>query len=281
MTEAVQSLQALLGRISSFFDIFDLSFVVSGASSLAALFLMYKLNAPIGFPDWLGTVYGGILIVLGCYVLGMMSFILGRIVRRGIMRVYKWSRFDERLAQQVTDALREHDIKVKDDEHSTLAECVRKLHPQTEHSHRNKPLDAKLQPVALRLYTLLWTQVRQQHELAPSHVLLNRYWVMAALCDGMIVASILWFGVLVGSLPRLELLQVLFMAKLGVVLALLAFVLFVREAERYSVVQVNDLVSTLAWERGRPVVQPAPSSAPSPAASTVPAASPPPGQLTQ
>lgn len=287
MTEAVQSLQALLGRISSFFDIFDLSFVVSGATSLAALCLYYKLNAPMGFPEWLASAYGGILFVLGCYVLGMLSFILGRLVRRIVMRAR--GPFLRRQAGLICHALREHKIEAKPGDKSAQAQCIQELLSSTAfdgpHKSGKQPSkksgadgveQQRLEQTAHRLYTLLWTQVRQQQDLSPSHVLLSRYWVMAALCDGMVVASLLWFGVLLSSKHHLSAMQLGFMGNLGIALSLVAVVLFVREAERYTAVQVDDLISTLAWDLGRPPVPPppvhtAPSSAPA-AHSSAPAA---------
>jgi hypothetical protein len=266
MTEAVQSLQALLGRLSSFFDIFDLSFIVSGGSSLAALLLVYKLHSPTAFPDWMQGAYGGILLVLACYVLGMLSFVLGRLLRRLLHFLLSGKPFAQRLARQIADALQQHELQPKADDHSPLARCILALAPlQDPKSRRGKP-DPVAQSAALRLYALMWTQVRQQSTLAPSQVLLNRYWVMAALCDGMVVAAALWLGVLLVSMHRLESMQLLFLGRLGLVLSGLAMLLFLREAERYAQVQVDDLVATLAWEMSRPSVVAQPGS---PSASAV------------
>ena len=249
MNEAVQSLQALLGRISGFFDIFDLSFIVSGASSLAALLLVYKLHGPTAFPDWMQGVHGGLLLVLACYVLGMLSFILGRLLRRLVLRITTWKPFKTRLARQVGDAIRQHDLRPKDSDTSTLASYLRLLAPSADPKQIQSP---EADTAALRLYTLMWTQVRQQNELAPSHVLLNRYWVMAALCDGMIVSAALWLTVLAASLHRLTTMQLGFLGWMGLALALLAMGLFLKEAERYSAVQIDDIVSTLAWAESHP-----------------------------
>jgi hypothetical protein len=286
MNETAQSLQALLGRIGAFFDIFDLSFVVSGASSLAALLLVYKLHGPTVFPDWLANVYGGVLLVLSCYVLGMLSFVLGRLLRRILLRLLSGKSFAQRLAQGVADALKQHELHPKDDDQSTLAGCIRLLAPLQDPKLRGKRPDPQAQSAALRLYTLMWTQIRQQSDLTPSHILLSRYWVMAALCDGMVVSSVLWLGVLLSSLHRLEAMQLLFLGRLGVAMATLATLLFLREAERYAAVQVDDLVSTLAWDmsRPRPVAQQGsmPSSVSAPAAGPGShASSPLPGHPTQ
>ncbi len=268
MNEAVQSLQALLGRISGFFDIFDLSFIVSGASSLAALLLVYKLHGPAAFPDWIQGVHGGLLLVLGCYVLGMLSFILGRLLRRLAMRVGTWKPLRARLARQVRDAIRQHDLRAKDSDHSTLANYLRLLAPSDD---SKQPPSPEAESAALRLYTLMWTQVRQQSELAPSHILLNRYWVMAALCDGMIVSAALWLVVLAASLHRLASMQLGFLGWIGLALAMLAMGLFLKEAERYSAVQIDDIVSTLAWAESRP---PAAQVGSSPSSSTTDSSAP-------
>lgn len=289
MTEAVQSLQALLGRISGFFDIFDLSFIVSGASSLTALVLIYKLHGPAAFPDWVSGGYGGALIVLGCYVLGILSFVLGRLLRRMVMLCVSRAPFATRLTKQVGDAIIQHELQPRSDDISPQARCLRVI--QDKYQPGAKPTE-DVRRAALRLYTLMWTQVRQQMDLAPSQVLLNRYWVMAALCDGMIVSSLLWLTVLLTSRARLEHMQLGFLAWVGLALSALSMGLFLKEAERYSSVQVDDLVSTLAWSQSRPTAQAvvtpsstagSASSAPSTPASSAPAASESshPGQPTQ
>ena len=68
--------------LAAFFDIFDLSFFVSGAVSVGALWLGYKLRGG----QLLSTVPDGYLltgILLGCYVLGLLCFALGRALRQG------------------------------------------------------------------------------------------------------------------------------------------------------------------------------------------------------
>lgn len=282
MNDALSSLQALLGRIGAFFDIFDLSFLVSGATSLSALLFLYKVHAPQGSPDWMAGGYGGILLILACYVLGMLCFILGRLLRGNLLSLLSWERFSHRLLRRVRGALLEQNLQVKDEEQSVLAGCIRQLARDG-----SKESQAKEEATAGRLYALLWTQVRQQTELAPSHVLLNRYWVMTALCDGMVIGSLVWLAVLLSSWSRLGGSVSLLYG--GIALSVLAAGLFLREADRYAAVQVNDLVATLAWERGRAVASqaqpaqpssaptvaaPAPSAAPIPAAALVPAAAP-------
>jgi hypothetical protein len=64
-----RGLGAILERIAGFFDIFDLSFFVSGATTLAALsFWTWKNGVPIppNVPGWMQVM----AFIIGCYVLG-------------------------------------------------------------------------------------------------------------------------------------------------------------------------------------------------------------------
>jgi hypothetical protein len=205
MTEAVQSLQALLGRLSSFFDIFDLSFIVSGGEQLwRRCCSSTSCTCPTAFPDWMqGACMAESVLVLACYVLGMLSFVLGRLLRRLLRFFADLASRSPSAARPAdfADALQQHELQRQSRAITARSPATSAaLAPlQDPKSRRGKP-DPVAQSAALRLYALMWTQVRQQSSLAPSQVLLNRYWVMAALCDGMVVAAALWLGVLL--VPR-------------------------------------------------------------------------------
>jgi hypothetical protein len=42
------------------------------------------------------------------------------------------------------------------------------------------------------LYARLWAEMRQRKDLAPSFNLVMRYWILAAMCDGLAVAWFVW-----------------------------------------------------------------------------------------
>src|SRR5271166_5199645 len=81
MKELAEAFKLIFAKIGDFLDLFDLSFIVSGALGLSALFLWAKfidLPVPTG-------IHGGVrifLIVFACYVNGMIFFAAGRFIRR-------------------------------------------------------------------------------------------------------------------------------------------------------------------------------------------------------
>lgn len=264
MNEGFTALQALLGRLSAFFDLFDLSFLVSGASSLAALFWLYKLRTVHGLPDWVMGPHGAVLLTLGAYLLGLLCFIVGRLLRRLLLRLLVGESFSRRFFRKIVAAIKEHEWSVLDSDPSLFSRYVRRLQSSS------RP-DPQAEAAAARLYALMWTQVRQQPELGPSNVLLHRYWVMTALCDGMSISCLFWLAVLLFSGPQV--LDTPWLFRLGLALSGVGAVLFLREAERYAAVQIDDLFSTVAWERNRPLPRSAAPTDASPAAAPSPAAS--------
>lgn len=69
MSEVADALKALLGRLGSFFDLFDLSFFVSGSVAVAAIRLWVHLAGkqfPFELQGWLKVL----TIILACYVGG-------------------------------------------------------------------------------------------------------------------------------------------------------------------------------------------------------------------
>ena len=86
-SEAAEGLRAILQRIAGFFDIFDLSLIVSGAVTLAAFaFLDWRVHW-INFPVPEGWLYA-VALILASYVLGLLCFVLGRWLRER----WRWRR---------------------------------------------------------------------------------------------------------------------------------------------------------------------------------------------
>ena len=89
MAEVADALKALFARLGSFFDLFDLSFLVSGSLTLAALVVLAQLanrHLPFQLEGWVRTA----VIILGTYVLGLICFAIGR-----------WIRIPKRKAKQI------------------------------------------------------------------------------------------------------------------------------------------------------------------------------------
>jgi hypothetical protein len=216
--EATDALKTLLARIGDIFGVFDFSFFVAGAVCFGAVtFGLHVFGGSAGLTGPSKTEWSAAHIcaaIVMCYVLGIVCFAAGTL-RRCFHRPY--------------DGLPSHlrDFGLEDRYDSFLSPGGRRTYE--------------------RLYTRLWVEVRQSRDLAPSFNLLTRYWVMAAMCDGLGAAWAVWaavWGVWWWSGRPVQ--------PEGTILALVeaAFVaaalLCWREAQRYSKYQMYELVATLA-----------------------------------
>jgi hypothetical protein len=227
MSEIADALKSVLTRIGNFFDLFDLSFFVSGSVALAGLVFgahLYGKQLPFRYEGWLRVL----TIIMACYVLGLLCFAVGRSIRIPKTTATRYKKFETFFST----VLKAHGLSDEEPFKSQLA--------RANHGTR-------------RLYIRLWAEIRQKENLTPSLLVLNRYWVMAAMYDGMVTALLLWAVVVflwwigVGSMSALPL-----KIALPLILALL-FLAFIcsREAARFLRNQVEELVATIAFERSR------------------------------
>lgn len=226
MSELTDAFKTLVGRIGSFFDLFDLSFFVSGSVNLGAfLFWTYlsKIGMPFPLEGWLKVL----VIILACYVSGLVCFALGRWLRKPKRSSDEALLFDNHF----TEVLKAHGLADED----TFKEYISR---------------ADVRGVR-RLYMRLWAEVRQLDELSPSLLVLNRYWVMAATYDGLAMALVSWAIVFAlwsggfGINPALS--MKVGIPVIGTLLLIMYFCL--REAQRFARYQVEDLVATVAAQR--------------------------------
>lgn len=247
MSEVAKAVKPLFDKFIDFFDIFDLSFFVSGATFVAAIAwagLTPDLARLIGFaPIEDGTWFAGgsmpsvsaAMLVLASYVSGMTCFALGRFVRKWVFRV----------VDKLTRKRHEHRVSllVELAQHGMVELCEDNTSYRiTPHGRRIPWLSRYLingghdqEPA---LYVRMWAEVRQRERLAPSFSLVRRYWVSAATLDGLFVAFATWAVLLA---LKDQSLHGWFPSIATVVGALFCL----REAERYGVYQREELVGTL------------------------------------
>ena len=241
MKEIAEALKGLFDKISDFFDIFDLSFFVSGAVTVSALFFWATL-AEKPFP---ASLQGGLKVLaigLLCYVNGLICFTVGRCFRTvwrwfltGFRRKKRRVVFDKRFQQILED----HGLAFKEPFKGYIDR-------NNEYSDRNDDR-CESRPVG-RLYIRLWAELRQSPDLTPSLALLKRYWVMAATYDGMAVALMIWALVIgawcLGIGPQSKLAPA---AGIGLIIILvLISIACSREAGRYAQYQREELAATMA-----------------------------------
>jgi hypothetical protein len=268
MSEVAKAVKPLFDKFIDFFDIFDLSFFVSGATFVAAIAwaqLTPNLELLLAVPESSSTEgftglpgVGVIVLVLASYISGMTCFAVGRFVRKWLYRaVDKYQRNRGKRPPSVLYAeLAQHGMiaKAPDDNGWMVTPHGEKL----KWLPRYFAAGGKGQETAL--YVRMWAEVRQREIFAPSFSLLRRYWVSSATLDGLFVALSTWAALLAlvqqadhGWIPSL--------ASFGGALFCL------REARRYSEYQREELVATLLLAYDMPDIEVSRATAPTAAPS--------------
>jgi len=237
MKELGEALKLIFGKIADFFDIFDLSFFVSGIASASSVALYLHLaGSPV---TTIGSSTLGIVIgALACYVLGLVSFASGRWLRMSLIpflvRKKRKDLYDS-FDAQFRSILSAHGLK---DEK-----------PFSEYLDSARETDRGI----WRLYVRLWAEIRHSDSVTPSLQLLKRYWVMAATYDGIAISMALWALLLLAGSFGWGITSFLHW-EFGVPLAIL-LLLFgtacLREAGRFLRYQVEELVASIAAVRNR------------------------------
>lgn len=250
MTTVAAATGKFADRIVEMLEIFDLSFFVSGAAALGAIYSAAGMHgAPLpalrhvldgGEADsGVGLLFIGIV---ASYVVGLGCFATGRVLRGRL--------FVETRATQIREAIREHRLADVLD----LADYL----PVEAKGERARQ-DAKL----VGLYNRLWVHVRTIPELAASFTLVKRYWILAATFDGLGIALLAWLWPLLGGVwlapgagPGLG--PAVVLAAVLVVSAFLSW----RQAAEYRRYQVDELVATAVhWHALRQDARRAPTAA--------------------
>jgi hypothetical protein len=223
MKELGEALKLIFEKIAGFFDIFDLSFFVSGAVGFSAL--LYWLSSTSLSPPALDGWVKVLAVILACYVSGLLCFAGGRWVRMFLLG--RW--FSVATAVECVNALRGHGLE----------------NEQVFAKYIGRPDEFG----SWRLYVRLRAELRQTPESAPTLSFLNRYWVMAATYDGLAFALIVWVIVLVALMIQRSVSYVIGIP-LCIVLVIFAVVCS-REASRFVIYQVEELVAAIAAATAR------------------------------
>ena len=170
-----QAIKPILQRIADFFDLFDLSFFVSGGISLMAVIYLAR-GSGLEMPGEPGVAWALACLVMA-YFLGLICFAVGRTLRRLLGRIRDFARgtrgqnFDDLLYEMLTDhGLADDDI---------VGTYVK---------------DKKARP---RLYSRMWAEIRERPDLKESFDFINHSWILAATYDGVAAAALVWSGALV------------------------------------------------------------------------------------
>lgn len=213
MGDLATAFNVVFSKIGDFVDIFDLSFFVAGAVCLGAL-AFGNAQGHLVTPAAFGEGYNALMFLVACYVLGLICFAFGR-----MMRPKKSSLF----AADFKSIVERHGLGARYQLYLT-----------------DRPGDGML------LYNRFWAMARHIAALSSSFILLRRYWSMAATYDGIVAALMVWWGVFLfwcidpAAHPPLILRML--------PLAVLPIAIFIcrREAGRLTRFQMEELVASIA-----------------------------------
>jgi hypothetical protein len=227
MSEVARAVNALFDKV---FEILDLSFVVSGATFIAAL-AWDPRTSELDIPALVDGPLGIAILVVAAHTAGMTCFAAGRQIRNWLTSLFRRRPPVDALFGQL---IRHGVIAARND---GTFEFTGKVEIPWMARYVEGPGGG--QPYAL--YARMWAEVRQQERLLPSFSLVRRYWVSAATLDGLFIALLTW-AVFLFPLDGSA------WDRVGVFPSLLAafgsgFCLW--EARRYAKYQIEEIVGTV------------------------------------
>ena len=175
MEEIGKALKTIFDKLSDFFDIFDLSFFVSGIATVVCVLLWINLR---GFEleyDLKGTILV-ICSILICYISGLISFVTERWIRMGLGSWIK-SKFGKN--ENRYDSFDKNFIRIINAHGLESNQLFKEYLQRTDFRG------------TWRLYVRLWAEIRQDPKYANSLSFLKRYWVMAATYDGLSITLLI------------------------------------------------------------------------------------------
>jgi len=233
MEEIGKALKSIFDKLSDFFDIFDLSFFVSGVALTVSILFWLNQRELYSFQEMQFT---GIMVVyiLICYINGLIAFATGRWIRMGpwayiiSKRKKKKNRFD------LFDAYFFRMINA---------------HGLNNNIMVKEYLDRKEFRGTWRLYVRLWAVIRENKKYANSLSHIKRYWVMAATYDGLSI--FLFIAILIIAdfgfgIVAEKLISNIWVVVPTIVILLFAFFACIREADRYVEYQIEEIIATFA-----------------------------------
>ncbi len=227
MSEVARAVNALFDKL---FEILDLSFVVSGATFMAAL-AWDPRTSELDIPRLVDGPLGIVILVVAAHTSGMTCFAAGRQIRRLLTRFFGRKPPIDDLFDQL---IRHGVIAAKPGNGFAYTGKV-----EIPWLARYVEDPAGAQPYAL--YARMWAEVRQQERLLPSFSLVRRYWVSAATLDGLFIALLTWAVFLFPTSGAA-------FEKVGVIPSLIAFFgsgFCIWEARRYAKYQIEEIVGTV------------------------------------
>ncbi|GAB3722384.1 hypothetical protein [Flavobacterium koreense] len=232
MEELAKQTQPILQKLGDFFDIFDLSFIVSGiATGLSILFIYHNLTDE----EILKSIseLNGYLIFLSiiiAYLLGLISWVLGKAIRN--------------LFPEISYLSIETLFKANNAENDELYKKYKSYFTESKtNSEDSKKNKLKEQEAMRQLYCMLWVKVRENNKALNSFSLLKRYWVQTATFEGLLFSIVSWSTAFAISLINDPICNEKLYIPIFIAI-ILVFIVVYKEAINYKKYQMTELVLT-------------------------------------
>lgn len=229
MEEISKSLKPIFDKLSDFFNLFDLSFFVSGSLSTGFIYLWMNFKN-ITPPITELNKYTVFILLLSCYIMGLFSFAIGRIIRR---KIFPWN--DNKFVDYLD------------------------LHQLTNYPVFTPYINANNIDRYKSLYVRAWAEIRSKQEYSKSFSFLNRYWVMTATYDGLLASLLIALSLLfeaktgiIFNSPVLESFQFYIL----ILITCIFFLACLFESKRYQDYQIEEVICTIACNENNPPQNP-------------------------
>lgn len=221
--------QKIIDKISEAFSFFDFSFFISGAATYGiTCYFLWQFNELKTFQSTTANVLISIIFI---YLCGVISFSCGKWIR---LKCFQFLRSHKKEEEK-------EESKKNKKQPYTFAECF-----DNAITYVNKRPGTNLSCYSLTddekkyFYTEMWAYLRNKPEAKETLAFLNRYWVMQAVCEGLIFSSIIAFTGGIIAYVNLKPRDFTFLLISG--MAILVFLILNREGRRYAETQILEVV---------------------------------------
>lgn len=227
MEELVKELKPVFQKIADFFDLFDLSFMVSGVATSSAIVFYLMYSRTIDLTKYISSINGFMvfILVVVVYIIGLVSWSFGKIF-------HKWKRgkiygdvYNQFLLNNASGS-------------KLLGAYLGKV-AQKDDKYDEESLKKSME----KLYGMLWVKIRDSQKVPDSFSLLKRYWVQTATFEGLIFSAFVWLVLILLLTFYCSLIPTLIGLFFAVLCIISGFVVM-REAGNYREYQLSELVQT-------------------------------------
>lgn len=237
----VNNFQKIIDTISEALSFFDFSFIVSGSVTYGAIcYYLWRLKW-LSIPDetWFAVVTSVILV----YVCGLISFIYGKKIRIWFLKIIMSNGWKNKFQAFWGNNKNVEMFKQSYDN------AVNAMVDEEERKKLLKGIKGTLSEEQAQFeYTIMWGELRDCKKCERTVAFINRFWVMQAVCEGLLFSSVI---VIVGGVITILYLlyntgcdMEIFLQYISCIIAgIIGLFAFYKEGKRYAESQIQEIVS--------------------------------------